>query len=323
MKLFDPTYIRNNVDYSFGDQSGESLPDGYMKNANINNLEFMLKYNEIKQSKPIMTLFIDNIRLYKRPGIKYTSRELTDDYSKHFKDVRVNELNLNNDLLDLCSKLTDIKFLIFTSFEDTPIDEEIFEKIPENVIGIYSSNSTVFGDKVHPMPYGLQRKLSDFDERQDIILEFLNKEILPTNLLYINHNVSTNIKRIEINEYFKNKSWVTVDTPTSIGRPDYTNYLSKIKNHKFMICPEGNAIGCDCHRDWEVIYMRRVPIVIDSDYLRTIFKGIPVLFVKNFTDITEELLIENESLFNEIQNFDFNQLDVEQYYKQILKNHNI
>lgn len=323
MKLFDPTYIRNNVDYSFGDQSGESLPDGYMKNANINNLEFILKYNEIKQNKSIMTLFIDNIRLYKRHGIKYTSRELTDDYSRHFKDIRVNELNSNNDLLELCGKLPDIKFIIFTSFEDTPIDEEIIDKIPENVIGIYSSNSTFFGGKVYPMPYGVQRKLSTLDERQDIILNFLNKEIQPTKLLYINHNVSTNIKRIEVNEFFKNKSWVTLDTPTSIGRPDYTNYLTKIKNHKFMICPEGNAIGCDCHRDWEVIYMKRVPIVIDSEYLRTVFKGIPVLFVEKFTDVTEDLLIKNESLFQEIQNFDFNQIDVEQYYKQILKNYNI
>jgi hypothetical protein len=44
MKLFDPTYIRNNVDYSFGDQYGESLSDGYMKKFNLNKLNIEKYY---------------------------------------------------------------------------------------------------------------------------------------------------------------------------------------------------------------------------------------------------------------------------------------
>jgi hypothetical protein len=56
-----------------------------------------------------------------------------------------------------------------------------------------------------------------------------------------------------------------------------------------MICPDGNAIGCECHRDWEVIYMRRVPIVKDSPYLRKIFEGVPVLFVNSVLDVSVDL----------------------------------
>ena len=321
MNLFDPTFIRNSVDYSFGDQSSDihRIVDWYMKPANIDNLEFISKYEEVKNHRSIMTLFIDNIRLYKRPGIKYTSMELTNSSAKSYKDSRVNQLNQNNDLLELCTKLNDINYLIFTGFEDTPIDEEILDKIPENVIGIYSSNSTFFGDKIHPMPYGIQRKLSASDERQNTIKKFIDIGIQPTKLLYINHNSSTNSKRNEINQFFSNKEWVTIHSPSL----DYNSYLTNIKNHKFMICPEGNAIGCDCHRDWEVIYMRRVPIVIDSKYLRNIFKNIPVLFVKDFTEVTEELLNKNEILFDEMQKFDLNNLDIEKYYKEILTKNNI
>jgi hypothetical protein len=39
---------------------------------------------------------------------------------------------------------------------------------------------------------------------------------------------------------------------------DYNSFLTKIKKHKFMICPMGNA---DCHRNWEVLYLGRVPIM--------------------------------------------------------------
>ena len=35
----EPTYIRDNVDYSFGDQSGCGILGGYMKDANIENQE--------------------------------------------------------------------------------------------------------------------------------------------------------------------------------------------------------------------------------------------------------------------------------------------
>jgi hypothetical protein len=86
-----------------------------------------------------------------------------------------------------------------------------------------------------------------------------------------------------------------------------------------MICPEGNAIGCDCHRDWEVIYMKRVPIVEDSEYLRKIFEGIPVLFVKTFLEVTEDLLINNDYLFDEMQKFDLSKLDFKQFYYKSVK----
>jgi hypothetical protein len=144
-------------------------------------------------------------------------------------------------------------------------------------------------------------------------------ELTPSKLLYINHNFHSNPERQIINNFFNNLDWVTIQTPKSINNEDYTNYLREIKNHKFMICPEGNAIGCDCHRDWEVIYMKRVPIVEDSEYLRKIFEGIPVLFVKTFLEVTEDLLINNDYLFDEMQKFDLSKLDFKQFYYKSVK----
>ena len=37
-----------------------------MKDANLNNVEFASKVFEVKKERDYMTLFIDNIRLYKR-----------------------------------------------------------------------------------------------------------------------------------------------------------------------------------------------------------------------------------------------------------------
>lgn len=320
--LLDPTYIRDNVDYSFGDQSGAGLFNGYMKTANSNNDEFMEKYRKIKESKDIMTLFIDNIRLYQRPGIKYTALEQKSVEFRKFKDNRVAELS-DNDLLKLCSELPDMKFIIFTAFEDTPIDEEIVDKIPDNVLGIYASNSQYFGGKVVPIPYGIQRKLHQSDSRHDTLKFKIDERIDPEKLLYINHSLGTNPRRIEINNHFNNFDWCTVSSPKSIGPSDYSTYLNNIKKHKFMICPDGNAIGCECHRDWEVLYMRRVPVLERSEYLEKIFDGIPVLFVDSFFDVTKELLEQNENLYDEMQILDLCNLDMKLIYESILKQHGL
>jgi hypothetical protein len=212
-----------------------------------------------------------------------------------------------------------MNFLIFTGFEDTPIDDEIFNRIPENVLGIYASNSLSFGEKVHPIPYGIQRKLFPHDNRHNILRKCIDVEIEPQKKLYINHSIGTNPERININNNFIKYNWVTVSSPKDIGDPSYETYLMEIKNHKFMICPDGNAIGCECHRDWEVLYMRRVPIVKKSEYLEKIFYGIPVLFVDSFNDVTESLLNENEHLFESMKTFDISKLDFIKIYENIIK----
>jgi hypothetical protein len=318
MQLLDPTYIRDRCDYSFGDHPGVSLYGGYMKPANSENQEFMDTYRNLVGKKQYMTLFIDSIRLYNRPGIKYSAVELVNEFSRNYKDQVVKEYFSQNDLLKLCSELKDMKFVIFVFFDDTPIDDEIFEKIPENVISIYAANAISFGYKVKPMPYGIQRKLWTHDNRHTILSAFLDNNSLASKLLYMNHNVGHNPNRIEINNHFSDKSWATIKSPGGQSEPEYLQYLSDIKDHKFVICPDGNAIGCECHRDWEVLYMKRVPVVIKSEYLEKIFEDFPVLMVESFKEITEEFLEKNEHLYQQALNLDLSKLDIKILFEKII-----
>jgi len=85
-----------------------------------------------------------------------------------------------------------------------------------------------------------------------------------------------------------------------------------------MICPIGNAI--DCHRNWEVLYMKRVPVMKKNKYLEHLFNDFPVLFVESYEDITEELLIKNNDLFEKVVNLDLNQLNLNCTYNKYFKN---
>ena len=64
--------------------------------------------------------------------------------------------------------------------------------------------------------------------------------------------------------------------------------------------------------------MRRVPIMKRHPYLEVLFKQYPVLFVDDYSEVTEELLISKSYLFEEMQKVDLSDLEVENYYNRIV-----
>jgi hypothetical protein len=307
MELIEGIELSKLCDYSFGDQSGQwsNIFTSFMKEANSSNLEFIEKLNQIKKSRNYMTLFIDNIRLYKR-NIENTKPE-----DKEY----VQSLMEKNDLLNLCSDFKYMNFIIFTNLEDTPIDEYIDKLIPENVLCISAVNAIFWNKKVIPAPYGIQRKMHPNDNKSDILKQVMRESIFPKNLLYVNHNENTNLKeRQGLNELFDDQSWSLVDRE----RVEYYQFLRTIKNFKFVLCPIGNAV--DCHRNWEVLYLGRVPVMKKHPYLQELYKDYPVLFVDSYDDISEELLIENDFLYKKVKSMSVDNLTLPNFYDNIVDN---
>ena len=295
MNLLHGPAIADLCDYDFGDQAGclGGVTGAFMKDANESNIEFIKKVNGNK----FMTLFIDNIRLYKRKILCATATD----------QMRVDRMMQENDLLRLLAEIMfmkETKFIIFCSNEDTPITEDIHHHIPQNVLAIYAANAVGYGGKVHPLPYGLQRKLYPVDVRLDIMKNAMISDPKPIKLLYINHAEHTNLsERGNIREMFANKSFATISQ-----RVEYPEYCKQIQAHKFMICPEGNAV--DCHRNWEVLLLKRVPIMKKNRYLQECYKEYPILWVDDYADINKTLLAENDDLFIQSRNLDINLLDL-------------
>jgi hypothetical protein len=135
----------------------------------------------------------------------------------------------------------------------------------------------------------------------------------PRNLLYVSHNESSNARRLGIKSLFYDKDWAEVNEQ----RVPYNIFLYNLSGSKFMICPIGNAI--DCHRNWEVLYMRRVPIMTRDPYLQKLFENYPVLFVDKYSDVTEELLLANDDLFQKAQTMDLSGLTLPTFFDRIVE----
>ncbi len=305
MEVIEGVALSKLCDYSFGDQSGQwgNIYTSFMKDANFLNTEFATKVFEVMKTRDYMTVFIDNIRLYKRNIASVKPED----------EKYVNALMSRSDLLELCGNFPQMKFIIFTNLEDTPIDDFILNKIPENVACISAVNAITHNDKVIPAPYGVQRRMNPSDDRIEQLTQYMEHVPgKPRGLLYVSHNENSNAKRQGIKSLFYDKDWAEVNEQ----RVPYNIFLYNLSGSKFMICPEGNAI--DCHRNWEVLYMRRVPIMTRDPYLEVLFKNYPVLFVDKYSDITEELLLANDDLFQQAQTMDLSDLTLPKFFDNII-----
>ncbi len=304
MELIEGVALSKLCDYSFGDQSGQwgNIYTSFMKDANLLNLEFPSKVFEVKKERDYMTLFIDNIRLYKR-DIKDVKPE-----DKPYVDSLMEKSNL----LELCTHFSSMKFIIFTNLEDTPIDECIV--VPDNVLCISAVNAIEHGGKVIPAPYGVQRRMSPSDDRIERLGSAMRAGVEPSlfKLLYVNHNDNSHEDRVGLKDMFRDYEWANVDEQ----RVDYYNFLLNLAKHKFILCPRGNAI--DCHRNWEVLYMRRVPVMKTDTYLMDLFYDYPVLWVHDYVDITEDLLKDNNHLYEEAQEMDLSPLTLPNFFDKIV-----
>lgn len=309
MKLLENEELQKMVDYSFGDQSGVlgGVPNAYMKKANISNLEFREKMDEIFRSgRGMMTLFIDNIRLYKRP-IEYSDWMHLKPVSE--QDKQWLEQFHDEDLLLMLSKLfSGMKFIIFTAFEDTSLDEEVLNRVSNNVLGIYAANGVVFGEKVHPFPHGIERTMYEGYNHHELLLNAIATTVAPHSMLFVCHRDDTGA-RGNLRTLFQGKEWATVAL-----KLEYASYLRMMQQHKFVLCPSGN--GIESARNWETLYMRRVPVMVRHPYMQELFKDFPVLWVDDFSEVTQELLLESEYLFEQAQTMDMEQLDLDYWFKK-------
>lgn len=286
MELIEGEALAKKCDYSFGDQSGRwgDCPGHEMILCSLINTDFASKVFEIAKERDYMTVFIDNIRLYKRE---------IESVSEDDRDY-VNYLMSMGTLFELLENYPMMKFIVFTNLEDTPTDEYIFDSIPDNVLAVSAVNAISHGGKVIPAPYGVQRKMTKQDERMELLKVFVGEwPDDPPNLLYVSYMQPSSKERSGISKLFLDEDWAEV----AKERKYYHEYLTGIANSKFVLCPRGNAI--DCHRNWEVAYMSRVPILKRDPYYESLYKWMdyPALFVDDFSEVTKELLEENDHLW--------------------------
>lgn len=208
-----------------------------------------------------------------------------------------------------CIKSSNKKYIVITHHSDYPIDSYRFSKKPENVKKWFAINKTHDDDSIVCIPLGLKTHkgiyLEDRYMTNWLIPEIKNlssnkkERIVYCNWTDTNSYRNTIIDKLKVNNIeYKLESNLTFD--------EYARNMSKCK---FVISPPGN--GIDCHRTWEALYMRCIPIVIKNNIYNN--WNLPIIQVNDYSELTNEML---NSFIDKEFNYDMLYMP---YWKKIIK----
>lgn len=204
---------------------------------------------------------------------------------------------------------------VVTHNSDIEIDQRLASLRPVNVTKWYAVNSTFSDPLITPIPLGIANSHCVITTKIDDIKDMDTKRERKK-LLYVNHRVSAvdgvtryPVERTDLMNRFLAKesigeSWFTIGSNCrnnteqqrggSSSRSVIEAYLNEMISHKFVLCPRGN--GLDTHRLWEALYSRTIPITRYEDGHRN-FTKLPILFIKNWSEVTEEFLYKKYEEF--------------------------
>lgn len=93
-------------------------------------------------------------------------------------------------------------------------------------------------------------------------------------------------------------------------------YFISLPKYKFVISPEGN--GVDCHRHYEALIAGCIPIMESNPLTIQKYNGLPVLYTKDYSEITIDYL---ESIYESFLNttYDFSSLFLSYYSPEQIK----
>ena len=178
------------------------------------------------------------------------------------------------------------RFFLFTHNSDINITQPIIETVlkwfPE-LKHWYTQNLINEHSRVSPIPIGLANPKWAHGNVQRF-KKIYHLPIEKKDLTYINFNVATNpteraycLKNINSAVTIKYPNWVNVEAHNTFVEDTQEEYLKDIKASYFTISPDGN--GKDCHKTWEALYMKSIPIVTKSHFAEKFKKlGIPLTF---------------------------------------------
>lgn len=190
------------------------------------------------------------------------------------------------------------KVILVTGNSDIPIDSNYFAKLPANVYKWYAQNSTFSNEKIIPIPLGIENfdfalrkghgvKYSRVEEKIDLLSK--QSGITPTRFIYANFSISTNTTyRQTVYNFVKNIPHIDLEDPDLT----ISEFFNKILDYKMILCPIGN--GIDTHRLWEVLYSKRVPVVIriKECNIYDLYTKFPIIILDDIAALKNAPLIE-------------------------------
>lgn len=252
------------ADISFipnGNEVGESECD-FIKKQQVNNNYNAFYYNNdsiIPDLSNVKTIFVNTWTISR--FIKVILPQLKDKYNflSHNSDMGLT--NMYNQILD-----SDV------------------------VVKWYSQNKSTNHTKTFSLPIGLGNQQYDHGNIPLLnkVIEYNNHK---TNLVFKNFSINTNVSKRSVVDFITHKNGISMSKPFN-----QEGYFDAISKSMFCISPPGN--GVDCHRIWECMYLKTVPVIEYNEAFKE-FSHLPILFITDWNVVTPEFLMSKANMLKQ------------------------
>lgn len=187
-------------------------------------------------------------------------------------------------------------YKIITHNSDYPINKNYLHHINDtNLISWFGQNINISHPKLHSIPIGIANEIWSHGN-ENTLLKVINKKNEKNKLIHCSFNINTN-------PYERNQCVDAMSKNNLImnQRENFEDYLTSLSKSFFTLSPNGN--GIDCHKLWESLYLKTIPVVTKSINV-DFYQDLPIYIIESWED------------------FDVNDLNEELYYR-IIKKHNM
>lgn len=201
--------------------------------------------------------------------------------------------------------------VIITHNSDKEIDSSfnIFLESPK-IKSWYCQNRRTNHPKLHSIPIGIANSQWPHGD-QSCITQIRNKNYKKEFLVYKNFDINTNFQERSVCDEITAKNGIVMNPTLSISQ-----YWENLSKSVFVISPPGN--GIDCHRIWEALYLRCIPVVKYNRDAFSQFRHLPILFVNDWSEVTINFLEDFSKKYqNNINAFEISMLDIN-FWKNLI-----
>ena len=144
----------------------------------------------------------------------------------------------------------------------------------------YAINVSYSHPKIYPLPSGIANQQWEHGNLSNFNPIFSSLPFLKKEGIYMNFTIHTApLQREKCKTICESKG---VFFQGNGGKLTPLENLVSLSQHKYCICPEGN--GCDTHRLWECLYVKTVPILLNTPFSKILYEkfNFPVILLDSW-----------------------------------------
>jgi hypothetical protein len=169
--------------------------------------------------------------------------------------------------------------------------------LPNSLDTLYLQNFEGFNPRIKTLPLGVENLRIAMNGRKHLFRD-IHINVKKSKRMLVGPYGNTHPERISIVRHFEADSGPWDVQRYFLSAEKYAVLSSK---YLFVACPRGN--GLDTHRFWETLYRGSYPVVLDTEWSRSMIQlGIPVIVVPDWSPRSFEKVYDSD--LSTISNFD-------------------